>query len=211
MPRKHHKLATDAYPTIFPNQPSYHTVKLLQERRKPEDRLQEVLLREQEELRVWCEQDNIVCFDSFTAKVKDRDVEPFISIIKEDYVLFINVVDIKYSDVPTLSVSFKVSKNFDVCVFYKNLCLPVEKFSWILQSEGSEDLKCNKWSKLDNLVSCLANYSYDNIPLTDQVTSLVNVVKEGLLVDSDIDIERTGKIKFALEQLELSLATRNKY
>lgn len=159
----------------------------------------------------WCEQDRITNFDSFTSEIKHKQVNPFFSIIKEDYVLFIKVDDNGYGDVPSVSVCFKVSNNLDVAAFYKNMCLPVDKLSCILGDKHNLALKCDRWSKLDNLVSCLANYNSDTVSLNDRVTSLVNVVKEGLLLDADMDVERASKIKFALEQLDLSLANRNKY
>lgn len=125
--------------------------------------------------------------------------------------LFVKIDDNGYSDVPSISISFKVSSDLDVSVFFKNLCLPEEKFSWLL-SEGSSDLKCDRWSKLDNLVSCLSNYSINDIvSLDEKVAFLVNNVKEGLLLDFNLNVEKAAKVKFALEQLELSFANQIKY
>nr|CAI5868527.1 unnamed protein product [Callosobruchus analis] len=45
-PRKIPKLQPTAIPTIFPNQPSYMTVKLSQKRKDPEQRTQELLDRD---------------------------------------------------------------------------------------------------------------------------------------------------------------------
>lgn len=46
--RKNPKLTDDAYPTIFPNQPSYLTVKLPKQRKNPEERVQQILHKNEE-------------------------------------------------------------------------------------------------------------------------------------------------------------------
>lgn len=72
VPRKIPKLTDDAYPTIFPNQPAYLTVKLNKQRKTPEERVKQVLQRDEENFNEWCQQDTITTFDSFVSEIKKK-------------------------------------------------------------------------------------------------------------------------------------------
>lgn len=73
---------------------------------------------------------------------------------------------------PLVSVCFKISNSLEVQVFHKNVCLPSETFKWILQSEEQEDLKCDKWTKFENLVSHLNGFTDNSIGTIDTVLIL---------------------------------------
>ncbi|PSN31256.1 hypothetical protein C0J52_27800, partial [Blattella germanica] len=136
VPRKNPKLTSDAHPKIFPNQPSYHTVCVPKERKKSQERVQQ--LRETDE----------TCFKSF---------------------------------------------------------------KWILQSEEDGDLKCNKWTKFDNLVSHLNSFTDNSIRTTDKIINSVHILNAILSIDPDIDDMTANEIKFALEQLKLTVSKQIRY
>lgn len=109
-------------------------------------------------------------------------------------VSFIKLKDDSFSDVPLItvvSVCFKISSSLEVQVCHKNVCLATETFKWILQSGQQENLKCEKWTKFDNLVSQLCPewfHSLDNsVGIIDKIINLVNVLKHTLKAGSILD------------------------
>lgn len=74
VPRNIPKLTNDAYPTIFPNQPSYHTLAIPKERKNPQERVQKLLQRDEGSFSDWCEHDNIPDFQYFKSEVQKRNV-----------------------------------------------------------------------------------------------------------------------------------------
>jgi len=124
--------------------------------------------------------------------------------------LFFKLRDGKITKCPTITVSFKVPRNLDVNVFYKNMELPLDNFKWILQTEDGQFLKCERWTKFENLVSHLQSYNDDSLDVGERSMLLINFLKEAL--DSDtLDAEKVFKIKFSLEQLELLLEYQIRY
>ena len=211
VPRKIPKLTNDAYPTIFHNQPSYHTISVPKERKNPQERVKQLQARDEACFSKWCEQDNIPNFDSFKSDLQKRTVYPFILSVKDDYVAFIKLKDDSLSDIPSISVCFKVSSSLEVQIFHNNVCLPTETFKWILQSEEEGDLKCNKWTKFENLVSHLNSFTDNSIRNTDKINNSVNFLSQAILSDPDLDEKTATKIKFSLEQLKLAITKQVRY
>lgn len=208
IPRKNPKLTPDAYPTIFDNQPSYNNISLPQERKDPEERKQQLLQRDEEAFKRWCEEDKINNFQVFTTEMKKKNVRPFSVIVNDDSVLFLKLQD---QDIPSILVSFRVMSDLEVQAYYKNIPLPAEKLKFILGCEGQDGLKCDRWSKFETLVSHLSSYEESNIELSDRVLILVNFLKEALALDCEKEKLKHNKIKFAVEQLELSLLKQLRY
>lgn len=179
VPRKIPKVTNDAYPTIFPNQPSYHTVPVPKERKNSEERFQQLLECDACSFNTWCEMTIYL--------VQKRNVHPFTILVKANYVSFIKLKDDSLSDVPLVSVCLKISSSLEVQVCHKNVCLPTETFKWILQSGEQENLKYDKWTKFYNLVSHLNGFIHNSIGTIDKVINLISVLKQAMKEGSDFD------------------------
>lgn len=179
--------------------------------RNPEERIQKVLNKDEADFGKWCEQDIITSYDSFKSEIEKKCLNPFTSLVKKDHVLFIKVEDDSFTDISKVSVSFKISHSLEVSVFYKNMHLPIENFKWILESKEGKDLKCDKWSKFDTLISQFSGYTDNSTGIRDRIIILKEFLKEALILDTEINEEKITKIKFILEQLELCLASQKRY
>ena len=69
VPQKNPKLSPDAYPSIFPNIPSYLTSESSRKRKVPEQRQLEMSARDDEQFQQWLSDDQISSFDAFCEKL----------------------------------------------------------------------------------------------------------------------------------------------
>lgn len=92
--RKYPKLTDDAYPCLFPEQPSYLSKKVPVKRKTPEERQKEVMEREEKRFLEWCEADRIVDFENFKANVKGKVDGEWIIMEKNDHVLLFKIDDV---------------------------------------------------------------------------------------------------------------------
>ena len=183
----------------------------LKKEKNPQERVQQLQETDEACFSKWCEQESIFNFESFKSDLQKRTVYPFSVTVKDDYVAFIKLKDETFSDIPSISICFKISSSLEVQVFHNNVCLPTESFKWILQSEEDGDLKCNKWTKFDNLVSHLNSFTDNSIRTTDKINNSVHILNATLSIDPDIDDVTANKIKFALEQLKLTVSKQIRY
>lgn len=70
--RSRPKLTEDAYPSIFPNCPSYLSEEPPAKRTKPDDRRAEIQQRDDQAFSDWMEADKITDFSHFSAMFKDK-------------------------------------------------------------------------------------------------------------------------------------------
>jgi len=70
VPRKNTKLAPDAYPTIFPNTPSYLSLEPSRKRKAPEERRLEMSVRDERQFEQWMSDDQISSFVDFCDKLE---------------------------------------------------------------------------------------------------------------------------------------------
>jgi hypothetical protein len=69
--RKKPKLTENAYPTIFPNAPSYQSSEPPRKRKTPVDRRQEMSRRDEQRFNDWMASDRIESFDEMSDKIDD--------------------------------------------------------------------------------------------------------------------------------------------
>jgi len=116
-------LSEDAVPTLFPNTLSYLSAAPPAKRRNPDDRRGEVADRDEQLFQNWLDQDIILDYMSFQSKLSSEAVElgkDWIYVNKgttDEYVLFVNIVDLPSSCCPTIFASFKVLSNMTVQIF----------------------------------------------------------------------------------------------
>jgi hypothetical protein len=146
VPRKIPKLTKDAYPTIFPNQPSYFSCKAPAKRKSPEEREKEIETRNEENHKKLCQEDIIQDFEDFRGKVNKMNLDCFLKFDNENSVMFLKI-DISF-DIPKIVVSLKVTENCTILVSHNNTIIPSNKFRLFLR----KDLVLVRWSKFQCLV-----------------------------------------------------------
>lgn len=209
VPCKNPKLREDAFPSVFPNQPSYNTIKVSSDRKDPGDRVRRQLRRDEENYQRWLEKDKIQDLNMFKEKVMRKNLQPFVLVIKPDNVLFLKLED-NENIPPYISTCFKVNTSLDEQIFYKGVYVPIEHFKWLLCSDGDK-MKCDRSSKFDSLVSHLNSWHHESFGFPERLSAVISSVKEEIKSESMFDSGKIDKVKFALEQLELCLMNQIRY
>lgn len=109
VPRKHPTLSNDAYPSIFPNQPSYHSSVPPKKRQCPEERAANLIKRDEQQYQKWCLKDKII-FDSFEENIKHKLPCGWFCFTSktlplESEILFLKIDTVAY---PKIVTSFKI-------------------------------------------------------------------------------------------------------
>lgn len=210
VPRKRPKLTKGAVPSIFPNLPSYMTKKSPVKRKHPDERRQELANRDESVFQEWVRDDNILNFDNFLLKFKEKNLLDFLFKISESFISFLKI-DCDSDVCPTIVSGFKIFKDLKVVIFCNNNVIPPSKFSWLL----GNDSVCSKWSQFD----CLLSHVNSNISkVVDGIESIKVACKRleksiNSLLDDNIANESFSlkKISFIKDQLTLALTRRPQY
>lgn len=147
------KLAKDAYPTIFPDQPNYNYLcrKLPQSRTPPQEKEDCLQARDEAAFNNRMENDNIENYKKFCEGFSGKLNGTWMSVTKNNCATF---VKFKCDVQPKITVAFKVQSNLSVVAWHENTPLDQKKLQWLLGSEN----KCDLWSKFESLLSYLAAY-----------------------------------------------------
>ena len=148
VPRKHPKLAKDAYPSIFHNCPSYLSSEPPVKRKKPEDRHFEMQTRDDHALQQWLNLDKITSFQdlclNFTKHVPESSLWNF---KVTDSCLLCYILDI--SEVPCIRVSIRVTDAMSVVICCGGYRVDDRNLEWVIGDNG----KLDSYSKLTSLLS----------------------------------------------------------
>jgi len=123
-------LDPDVVPTVFPNTPSYLSSPLPPNRKTPSDRRAEMAARDDKILEEWPDTDCIRDFDEFSCNVSDKSTQlpsDWIAVRRSEVVLFMLLINVASSFVPSVVASFNVWRD-----------MHVEWFDDKHQREGSE-------------------------------------------------------------------------
>jgi len=117
VPRQRPKLTADAYPSLFPNTPSYLSSEPARKRRTPEDRLLDQSVCDDQQFQQWLADDNICSFDMLDEKLANfvADSGSPWSIIRSDGCICLCTFDM--SDVPKIVCAIKVLRDLSVQVY----------------------------------------------------------------------------------------------
>ena len=223
-PRKNFALTKDAYPSIFENQPKYLSHEPPAKRKCPQDRLAEAQQRNESEYKKWLQQDSIQSFEAFKKVYKEKLTSKWTTIDSEsDYILFCYI---SHSDSPSLVVSFKIFPDLKVKAWFKSLAIPACRLNWLL----GEELKCNRWSKFECLLSHFASYKNSQISSSnakEHVDCAIAMIEEAVQIEvssaeDDISNEipqhtsedkdqKVDKLNFLKEQLSLIYGKKCRY
>ena len=161
-PRESPALDTEAVPTLFPNTPKYLSSPLPPKRKAPEERRAEAAARDEKRLRDWMDSDSIEGFDDFAENVSEKSRSQrteWVVVNKTDLVLFVLLVNITSSLVPSVAASFKVFRNMSVDWFDDKFSRNRGDLAWLLGDEG----KLSRWSDLPNLCTYVENSCKKNL------------------------------------------------
>lgn len=202
--RKHPKLTDDAYPTIFPNLPSYLSSKSIK-RKSPEERRKELETKKTLQVRKLNELDSITSFSEFKCKHPSKDLLDFTAICYETSVLFIKLDNTNTA--PQILVSLRVKSDLKIEVHHNYLKVMDTEFKHVL----GYDLLCNKFSKFESLLGTLNSYTVETIGLKAQVQNISTLLNTCLETPQEGDEELLKKVKFVEEQVRVALRKKPKY
>lgn len=193
-PRKYPLLLPNSYPSIFPNQPKYLTEEVIPKRKSPSNRAELAATR-----------DNESAMDQFEAGDKFSSLESIFQKYNDNYFdkiwqfkhngKFISIFKINFDGRPKLEICINISESLTVDVWYLDTKFDNSKFSWIL----GKDNVCDRWSKLENLLSYLNSYNETNCCVEDKVSFALKILDEC----SNESIHDSKKFKFLVDQLIL--------
>jgi hypothetical protein len=174
--RKRPKLIENAYPTIFPNTPSYLSSEPPRKRKTPVDRRQEMSRRDEQQFNDWMTSDRIENFDEMSDKIYNflkRCLESKWIIKHFKDCVFIGLT---YSDdLPRFIIFVRVHNDLSVDVFKGQLRISKQSFQRIL----GKDNKLCCWSQLDSLISHFDAFSKDaTFTVNDQVSLVEQALTE---------------------------------
>ncbi|XP_035826119.1 uncharacterized protein LOC118477835 [Aplysia californica] len=218
--RKIPRLSDSAYPTIFPNCPSYLSEPTPVKRKKPEERLKEVENRDEQSFREWMERDKINGFSDVTNKLQAKINDGWLfKYNSEEYCSLYRIEDIPSSK-PSLLVAIRIFKDMHVEVFSLSSSTLVRvadsSLTWLFGKPSP--LLLTTWSQFDSLISY---FSQNNDVVTKDVDikERIQVFTDGLqklcsdTMDNDIDSESEDKqsLRFLVEQLHLLTSPVKRY
>jgi len=212
VPRKNPKLTADAYPTIFPNTPSYLTSEPSRKRKAPEDRRLEMSARDEQQFLQWMTDDQISSFDVFCDKIDN-----FVSDVDNQWVIIrscgcVNICMVDMSNVPQFLTVIKIHETMEVEVYGGNSRLSNSSLAWVLGAECK--LVC--WSQISSLMSHFASVSV-GVDVSS-VKSQADIVKQHLqeLIElannsDDYEPDVVSRLKFLSEQISLLFMSQLRY
>jgi len=155
MKRKAPILKNDAYPSIFDSYPNYLSEEAPPKRQtSPNTRRLRQEAHDKEVLDNFFTED---CIKSFLALVQQYKQKINISeswVFNTTQNCFI-VYKPTFEPIPKISVCIKIKLDFSTEIWHDNIRLNSCKFTWLL----GKDSKCDRWSKLDNLLTHLNSYT----------------------------------------------------
>jgi len=138
--------------------------------------------------------DIINSYDEFYQTHKARgNYNEWIVKENEDYTFFIKLNDTE--SIPKIISSVKLYVNLTISVTHNDIVLPADKFKWILGESGF----CDKWSKLDSLLSHVFCYENSN-QVNNMHAQAIRLLKETY---EDSVGPTSVKISFIQEQIKL--------
>jgi len=209
VPRKNPKLALDAYPSYFPNTPSYLSSEPPTKRRAPESRRAELEERDEQCFEKWVKEDGIDNFDVLHSRVSEyimKDYCTWNTCIETDKIILYRIDS---SEAPCITVSIRIDNSLCVTVFKGLLTLDSSSLKWIL----GQECKLSCWSQLCSLLSHFST-AHIELSLDDNVKCVQLALEklEQVLSESDIyDAGMIHRFKFILEQFKLLFVQQPRY
>ena len=210
MPRTIPKLTTDAYPSIFPNTPTYLSSEPAKKRKTPEERSSALTSRDEEIFSSWIQEDQISSFtdlcENIEGQLQSFQTRRWIT-LRETNCLFIYTVDME--NTPRITTAIKIHSDLVVDVYRGESHISSSSLQWILGAECR--LTC--WSQFTSLLS---HFSADvtRLSVKEQlgvvecaITELIEVTCCSEEYGSDI----VDRLNFLREQITLLFSAQPRY
>ncbi|GBL93998.1 hypothetical protein AVEN_76715-1 [Araneus ventricosus] len=202
VPRKIWKLTNDAYPSIFPNQPSYLSHEPSTSRKSPSERITALKMRDEQNFAEWCTNDTVNSFEIFQETYAKKLGDGWLNIRADNFVLCYRL-DI--NQCPSIVVSMKIYKDLTVEVWHDSVLLKTKSYHFIL----GEHNKCDRWTKFDSLLSWLAAFKPNDVKPNEKIANAIHLIKDAYSQQDDND--KTLFFSVIIEQLKLTLSSKHIY
>ncbi|GBM96249.1 hypothetical protein AVEN_126711-1, partial [Araneus ventricosus] len=202
VPRKIWKLTNDAYPSIFPNQPSYLSHEPSTSRKSPSERITALKLRDEQNFAEWCTNDTVNSFEIFQETYSKKLGDGWLNIRTDNFVLCYRL-DI--NQCPSIVVSMKIYKDLTVEIWHDSVLLKTKSYHFIL----GEHNKCDRWTKFDSLLSWLAAFKPNDVKPNEKIENAMHLIKDAYSQQDDSD--KTLFFSVIIEQLKLTLSSKHIY
>ena len=214
-PREAPILDVDAVPTIFPNTPSYLSSPLPPKRKTPNSRRAEMAARDDKALDDWLASDAISSFDNFSDNVTVQNIGAqgdWAVLRKTEVVVFLLLVNVASSLVPSVVGSVKVWRDMSVAWFDGKSRRDSSELAWLLEA----DVKLSRWSQLPNLCAHVRNCCEPSPTETARTDTVPNITKLLKSLISAHKLHGDGEVKltfleFIYEQFVLLYAAQKRY
>ncbi|GBN92749.1 hypothetical protein AVEN_151795-1 [Araneus ventricosus] len=180
VPTKIWKLTNDAYPSIFPNQPSYLPHEPSTSRKSPSERITALKLRDEQNFAEWCTNDTVNSFEIFQETYAKKLGDGWLNIRTDNFVLCYRL-DI--SQCPSIVVSMKIYKDLTVEIWHDSVLLKTKSYHFIL----GEHNKCDRWTKFDSLLSWLAAFKPNDVKPNEKIENAMHLIKDAYSQQDDSD------------------------
>lgn len=195
---KNPKLACDAVPSIFPNLPHYLSTPEVSERKNPNVRRQQVIMRQQEISNNFLEADIINNFTIFLKEFESKLSLDGWHFFKSNSKITFYILCEDDDKGCQFSVRISLNKDMIICIFLGETAVSPSQLCWLLP----KTMKLNLWSQMINL---LARYKFDHnvLPLTrDQyITTAYKYLQKAREVEEDD--ENSTRLDFVSAQVKL--------
>ncbi|GBM88223.1 hypothetical protein AVEN_206343-1 [Araneus ventricosus] len=202
VPRKIWKLTNDAYPSIFPNQPSYLSHEPCTSKKSPSERITALKLRDEQNFAEWCTNDTVNSFEIFQETYAKKLGDGWLNIRTDNFVLCYRL-DI--NQCPSIVVSMKIYKDLTVEIWHDSVLLKTKSYHFIL----GEHNKCDQWTKFDSLLSWLAAFKPNDVKPNEKIENAIHLIKDAYSQQDDSD--KTLFFSVIIEQLKLTLSSKHIY
>jgi hypothetical protein len=208
VPRTYPKLTDDAYPSIFPNTPTYLSSEPAKKRKAPESRRLEISARDEEQFQAWLSDDQISSFDDLDTKLHNflKGLTDKWIIIRDTNCICLCTVDL--SDKPRLTVAVQIFRDMYVDVYRGESHVPRQSLKWVLGDQCH--LVC--WSQLTSLlshysISCLLTVKEQLCVVEQDLKELIQLVSDC----DDYDANVCTRLTFLAEQFSLLFMLQPRY
>ena len=214
VPRKIPKLAVDAYPSVFPNLPSYLSEEPAVKRKTPDSRRTEMDVRDEQRFENWMFDDQIVNFDELSAKVDQYIKKDYSDWIISRTAEYICIYRMNLVDSPRINVALRIDASLHVDVFKGELQLASQSIAWVVGADCA--VKC--WSQLSTLLSHFSNVvdNDDELSISDTIACIGRLLDSlcSKLSDCDCDdysADVESRLRFISEQFSLLFLSQRRY
>ena len=192
----HPELCKFATPSIFPGQPKYLTKSPPKCREGVSRRDASIQKRDDERLTSFLKGDEIVDYKDFSQNLKEKQKcgDGWVITEGSGSTLFLKI-DSTNPAIPKIVSSVQIESDLSVTLQHNNVPLSSKKFEWILGEAGI----CDRWSKLESLLSNINSFSGKDI-VVDKRKYAVSLLEE---IYEDTVAPTSSKFNFIKEQLDL--------